>query len=592
MPTHTSVRAEFDVPATMRDGTILRANVYRPDDGGAGTYPVLLTRTPYGKDLPIGNGGFNPAQLARQGYIVAVQDVRGRFGSGGEWSPFQHEGGDGADTVAWAAALPGSSGVVGTYGGSYMGFTQWAAVRDGAAAVGAMAPAITWSEGDDGVITRDGVLELGIQGSWTMLTGIDTLLRRNAGDLPALGRAMQLVAHEYDALPTTGYRELPIEGFGPLARLGLDAAVTEAARRRADQERSAMLRITDAYARTTAPALHVGGWYDVFLDGTIRNFNGMRARGHPGQYLVIGPWSHGMFEAMVGDVNFGLASSGAFLDLRIDLLSLHLQFFDRWLKGATNGMDRWPAVKYFVMGANVWKSSETWPPPGVQTIPWYLHSGGHANTADGDGTLGTERPGDEAADQYVYDPANPVPTLGGATLMHSGLRAGAVDQRPIELRPDLLVYTSAPLARPLEVTGPVRVVLHVATDAPDTDFVARLVDVHPDGRAIPLTDGIVRMRHRDGRGEDGRSAGPGGAAEALDPARAYAVNIDLWATSCVFLEGHRIRLDVTSSNFPRWERNLNTGAPNAATMETRPALQAVLHDAEHASQVLLPVVAG
>jgi putative CocE/NonD family hydrolase len=214
-------------------------------------------------------------------------------------------------------------------------------------------------------------------------------------------------------------------------------------------------------------------------------------------------------------------------------------------------------------------------------VPWYLHSGGHANSAEGDGSLEMADPGDEPADQYVYDPANPVPTIGGATLLHPLLRAGAFDQRPIELRPDMLVYTSAPLERPLEVTGPVSVVLHVATDAPDTDFVARLVDVYPDGRAFPLTDGVTRMRYRYGLSE---------AGEPLDPGRAYEIAIDLWATSCVFLEGHRIRLDVTSSNFPRWERNLNTGQSPAATTEMRPALQAVLHDSSHPSRLILPVI--
>ncbi|MBF6592514.1 MAG: CocE/NonD family hydrolase, partial [Ktedonobacterales bacterium] len=193
------VRTEFDVPATMRDGTILRANVFRPDDGGAGQYPVLLTRTPYGKDLPLGTSGFSPPQIARLGYIIVVQDVRGCFSSGGEWLPFLYEGMDGADTVAWAAALPGSDGQVGTFGGSYVGFTQWAAAREGAPALRALAPAITWADGDQGVFSRNGVLELGTQGSWTMLVGIDKLLRRYAGQPEALGRAMYMLAREYDA---------------------------------------------------------------------------------------------------------------------------------------------------------------------------------------------------------------------------------------------------------------------------------------------------------------------------------------------------------------------------------------------------------
>ncbi|HEX6121537.1 MAG TPA: CocE/NonD family hydrolase [Ktedonobacterales bacterium] len=579
LPT-SGVRVEFDVPATMRDGTILRANVFRPDDGGAGAYPVLLTRTPYGKDLPLGASGLPLAQIARLGYVVVVQDVRGCFSSEGEWYPFLNEGADGADTVAWAAALPGANGRVGTFGGSYVGFTQWAAAREGAPAVGAMAPAITWADGEVGVLWRGGALELGIVGSWNMLVGIDKLLRRHRGQPQELGRAMYQLAREYDALPTSGYGELPLEGFGPLARLGLDAPVTTALQQREDEAFRAPLRVADAYATVNVPALHVGGWYDIFLGGTIKNFQGMRAAGRQGQYLIIGPWSHGMFDQVVGDVGFGLASSGAFLDLQSDLATLHARFFDRWLKDASNGFERWPAVKYFVMGANIWRSSEMWPPAGSEPTPWYLHSQGHANTAEGDGELSPARPVTEPADQFVYDPAHPVPTVGGATLMHPTLRAGAIDQRRIELRPDMLVYTSAPLEQPVEVAGPVSVVLYAASDAPDTDFVARLVDVSPDGTAIPLTDGIIRMRYR---------AGGGQAAAPLDPGQAYEVAIDLWATACVFLPGHRIRLDVTSSSFPRWERNLNTGQPNGAATEMRSALQAVLHDEAHPSHIVLPI---
>jgi putative CocE/NonD family hydrolase len=576
------VRVEFDVPVRMRDDVTLRANIFRPDDG-SGTYPVLLTRTPYGKDLPLGSSGLEPAQLARKGYIVVVQDARGCFASEGEWYPFMNEGADGADTVAWAASLPGSSGRVGTYGGSYMGFTQWAAARAGAPALGAMAPAITWDSARNGPAFRGGVGELGTQMSWNMLVGLDKLLRQYAGQPEALGRAIHMLAREYDALPDAGYHELPLEGFGPLARLGLDTFVTEGYREREDTAFWTPMQTSEGYGRVDVPALHIGGWYDIFLSGTINNFNGMRAAGHRGQYLLLGPWVHGMFDSVAGEVGFGLASSGGFLDLQVDLLTLHARFFDRWLKGMENGFERWPTVKYFVMGANIWKASDTWPPAGMRPTVWYLHSQGHAISAEGDGWLSTEEPGDESADQFVYDPANPVPTRGGATLLPPILRAGAIDQRPIELRPDVLVYTSAPLEQALEVSGPVSVTLHVASDAPDTDFVARLVDVYPDGRAIPLTDGVVRMRYRDGVEQP---AGP------MDAGMAYAITVDLWSTSCVFLPGHRIRVDVTSSNFPRWERNLNTGQSPSATAEMRPALQVVLHNAAHPSHVLLPVISA
>ncbi len=588
----TGVRVEFDVPAAMRDGTTLRANIYRPDDANAtnatnatnaATYPVLLTRLPYGKDLPLGSSALDPAQAARRGYIVVVQDTRGCFASEGEWFPLAHEGQDGADTVAWASALPGSNGQVAMYGASYFGYTQWAAANSGAPALRALAPLITWAAGDQAAL-RDGVLELGLQASWLLQQGLGQMSRRYGNDPQAMGRALYGLIRAYDTLPEGGYMNLPLERFAPLAALGLDDPMNAAIRTRDQGEPSPVPQAPPDYANIALPTLNVGGWYDVFLKGTIENFQGMCAAGHPGQYLVIGPWTHGHFDPVIGDVNFGFASSGILLDMRIDLMSLQLQFFDHWLKGATNGFEQWPAVKYFVMGANIWKSSESWPPANMTIRRWYLHSQGCANTSAGDGALSEQANAtDEPADGFPYDPANPVPTVGGATLMHPIFRAGPIDQRSIEARSDMLVYTSAPLEQPLEVSGPVSVTLSVASDAPDTDFVARLVDVAPDGAAITLTDGIVRMRYRDGVGA---SAGP------LEPGQVYTVTIDLWSTANVFLPGHRIRLDVTSSSFPRWERNLNTGQSNAQTTEARVAHQTLLHDAEHPSYVSLPIVEG
>lgn len=592
------VRVEFDVPATMRDGTVLRANIYRPDgsvtasatesttgaaDGGEATYPVLLTRLPYGKDLPLGSSALDPAQAARRGYIVVVQDVRGTFTSGGDWFPLANEGNDGVDTVAWASSLPGSNGQVATYGASYFGYTQWAAATNGAN-VQAMAPFITWANGDEGAL-RNGVLELGLQASWLMQQGLDQMGRRYRGDVQALGRALYGLTQAFDALPEGGYMSLPLERYAPLAALGLDEPMNAVIHTRDQGAEPPVSPAPPDYANIHVPALHVGGWYDVFLKGTIANFQGMRAAGNPGQYLVIGPWTHGVFNPVIGDVNFGYASAGFLMDLRIDLMSLQLNFFDHYLKQLPNGFDQQqPAVKYFVMGANVWKSSDVWPPANAAERRWYLHSQGAANTFEGNGALSPDAPTtDEPADHYTYDPARPVPTLGGPTLMHPFFRAGPRDQRPIEARPDMLVYTSEPLESPLEVTGPVSVTLYVASDAPDTDFVARLVDVRPDGTAIPLTDGIARMSYREGVGTP---------TPPLEPGRAYPVTIDLWATSNVFLPGHRIRLDVTSSNFPRWERNLNTGQSNAQTTEARTAQQTVLHDGAHASYASLSVVEG
>lgn len=579
--TKSGVRAEFDVPATMRDGVILRANVFRPDDGGEGRYPVLLMRLPYGKDLPLGTSLLEPSQTARRGYIVVIQDVRGTFTSDGDFDPMRNEAEDGADTVAWASTLPGSNGDVAMYGGSYMGFTQWAAAREAPTALKAMAPLITWADPNEGVLTRGGVFELGLEGSWLLQRGLDVLVRRNRGNPAEIGRAFYQLAREYDALRAAGYAETPLTQFGPLTRLGLNEPVEAGLAHREDLVYQNPARVTAAYSVAKMPMLHIGGWYDIFLNGTIRNFNAMRAEGRDDQYLVIGPWSHTSLSSNVGDLDFGLGAGVALVDLQIDLASLHLAFFDRYLKSATNIFAQWPRIKYFMMGANVWRSSDVWPPETMQPQNWYLHSNGQANTAVGDGLLSPEPPATEPADSFTYDPENPVPTIGGATLMHPSFRTGAIDQQPIERRVDVLVFTSAPLEKPLALAGPVTATLFVATDGPDTDFVARLVDVYPDGSAMNLTDGVARLRYRNG------FTTPVGPAE---PGQIYELTIDLWATAITFLTGHRIRLDVTSSNFPRWERNPNTGEDPARATSWRVARQTVLHDDQHRSYVALPVL--
>lgn len=577
----SGVRADFDVPATMRDGVVLRANVFSPDDGGEGRYPVLLMRLPYGKDFPLGSSLINPPLVARLGYIIVVQDVRGTFTSGGEFDPMRNESADGADTVAWAATLPGSNGSVGMFGGSYMGFTQWAAAREAPDALKAMVPLITWADPNEGVFSRNGVFELGLEASWFLQRGLDALSRRHRGDLAGQLRAFAGMAREFDHLVEAGYAETPLQRFGPLARLNLDMPATESLMHREDLDYQDPARVMPAYRVASIPVMHIGGWYDIFLHGTIRNFNAMRAQGNDYQYLVVGPWSHTSLTSIVGDLDFGFGAGAALIDLQIDLVSLHVQFFDHFLKGAANGFTQWPRVKYFMMGANEWRSSEEWPPVAMRPEPWYLHSSGHANTASGDGLLSRESPDREASDTYIYDPQNPAPTIGGATLMHPVLRAGAMDQRAVEARDDVLVFTSAPMVRALALAGPVTATLFVATDGPDTDVVARLVDVYPDGRAMTLTDGVTRLRYRNG------IATPAAPAEA---GSVYEISIDLWATAVTFLPGHRIRLQVTSSNFPRWERNPNTGEDPATSTAWRVAHQSVLHDSEHPSHVMLPVL--
>jgi uncharacterized protein len=564
------VSVKFDVEAEMRDGTVLRANVYRPS--GDGPWPVLLTRLPYGKDFPTDR--FDPVQMARRGYIVVVQDTRGRFASDGDWEPMVHEADDGHDTVRWAARLEGSDGQVGMYGGSYLGFTQWAAASRQPPALKAMAPLVTWSEPFDGLVYRGGAFELGLQAGWHLMMGMDVLARRPWEDRRQLGAALAALVRDYDHLAVDGYRSLPLATFAPHHRHRVAPAFFHALDNPMDAAHpaAAAAMVRGWHDRVQVPTLNVGGWYDIFLSCTIANYRTMRALGRPAR-LLLGPWSHGAFENPVGEINFGMGAQAGFIDLQTDIVSLQLRWFDHWLKGIDSGMLDEPPVRIFVMGANRWRDEEDWPLERSEVVPHYLHAGGR---------LDRQSPGDERPDRFRYDPADPVPTLGGATLLTPEFRSGPYDQRPIETRDDVLTYTTEPLEQDLEVTGPVEVRLWAASSAPDTDFVARLCDVFPDGRSINLTDGIVRARYRDWRA--------GAAPSLIEPRRPYEYVIDLWATSNVFRAGHRIRLQVTSSCFPRWDRNPNTGHEIGEDDQLAIAGQLVLHDREHPSSVLLPVV--
>ncbi len=578
---------EFDVPATMRDGVVLRANIYRP--AGEGRWPVLLTRLPYGKDMPGAAATLDPAQAARRGYVVIVQDTRGRFSSGGAWNPMRNEGPDGFDTIAWAADLPYSNGQVGMFGLSYFGFTQWAAAIEQPPALKAMVPYVTWNDPLNGVMFRGGALELGTSAHWQLGMSINEIMRQHAANPAAdprtLGMAVYAWAQAIDTLGSQGYWSLPLKDFAPLKRNGMAPAFFELFEHVMEREYTDEMTILGKHTQVTVPTLNVGGWYDIFLKDTIENFRLVREHGASPEArqskLLIGPWVHGGTANPVGEMNFGFASTPGMINLQSDIMSMQLRWFNHFLKDTDTGMLAEAPIKLFVMGANIWRDEQEWPLARAVETRYYLHSGGNAHAAD-DGWLSTSVPEAEPADHYDYDPANPVITRGGAILMAPEFQAGVFDQRLTEARLDVLVYSTPALTEDVEVTGPIVVHLWAASSAPDTDFVARLVDVHPDGYAQNLTDGIIRARYRDfARGDE---------PSLIEPGRPYEYEIDLWATSNVFKKGHRIRLDVTSSNFPRWDRNLNTGHPLGASDEYIVAQQTILHDPDHPSYVLLPIV--
>jgi uncharacterized protein len=553
------VAVELDVPARMRDGTILRANVFRPR--GAGPWPTLLTRTPYGKDNSgeIAWSGLDPIQAARLGFMVVVQDARGRFSSEGCWQPFLHEGDDGYAAVEWVAGLAGSSGRVGMYGGSYCGNIQWLTAMRRPPSLAAIAPLLTWSEPMDGLLARGGAVELGLALDWSLKHGLD-FLRRQGLDQAESRRRIDAVISDYDRLGDDGYWGLPVSETPVLRRHSVpELGSIEAL---ADPTVASRSRVAGAYDRVAVPSLHTGGWYDVFLQGTLDNYMAMADKGFDAQ-LIVGPWTHLAFADPVGSRLFGIrAARSAFPGVHPagDWVERQLEWFHHHLAGEARSA-RWsPPVQFFVMGSNEWRHGESWPPRAVRQR-WFLHSRGSVSQAN---PAGTEPPS-----AFVYNPHNPVPTVGGHTVMWPRYPAGPIDQRAVEDRDDVLVFTSEPLRNALEVTGRVMVVIHAQSSATSTDWVARLCDVHPNGESFNLCDGIVRV--------------PGGARGV----RRY--EIDLWSTSNVFLVGHRLRVHVTSSSFPRWDRAL-PGAERAENHHLGSARQLILHDADHPSYIELPVV--
>jgi len=560
----------------MRDGVLLATDVYRP--AGPGPFPVVMMRLPYNKEQPVllflaGD----ILRVAQAGYAVVVQDCRGTWASSGEFSPYFQEAEDGADAIAWAAAEPWSTGEVGMMGASYYGATQWLAAIEAPPALKAIAPFITTDQYYEKWTYQGGAFQLGFMLQWASATfGVAEAVRRllrGTGDAAGVGTAIgaaDAVAANYWHLPLC---ELPaVANLTPYVQDWLAHPSYD------DYWRAAAP--CEHYAKITTPALNFGGWYDLFLGGTLANYAAMKDR--TPQKLVIGPWVHGYNGGVYPARNFGLMAH----DGVADVTAMQIRWFDHFLKGEANGVLDEAPVKVFVMGPDVWREEADWPLPDTDWQQWYLHSAGSAGTKAEDGVLSPRAPGQEAPDSYLYDPRDPVPTVGGASFLPGlfiAANAGPRDQREVEQRADVLCYTSAMLERDLEVTGPVRLVLYVSSSALDTDFTGKLVDVHPDGTALILTDGILRARYREILS----------APQLMTPGEVYRLEIDLVATANVFAVGHRIRLEVASANFPRFDRNTNTGGVIATETEADfvRATNTVWHDELRASHLVLPVIA-
>jgi len=553
------VKAEFDIKVPMADGVKLSTDIYRPDT--TGRFPVILTRTPY--------NNFDPSTgywYAERGYVVVQQDVRGKCDSDGQFYPLRGEARDGFDTQQWCAEQSWSNGKVGTFGGSYVGATQWLASVLANEHLVCMFPFVAASDYYRHWIYNGGAFALSFNTMWGALS----ISAR-------VGQDMATEPVDWNEL----FKSLPVGQIPALLGRSVPWFADWLAHPTRDDYWKS-ISIADYYEKIKAPAYNVGGWYDIFLEGTLENFSGLRERGgsqqaRQGSRLLVGPWFHtSSARTQLGQLEFGPGAA-------IDEQELQLGWFDYWLKGKDDELADQPPVKLFIMGENRYREFDSWPPKQAVEKPLYFHSRKGANSLAGDGTLDWTAPsGGERTEGFSYDPRNPVPTIGGNDCCRETIvTQGPYDQRPVERRDDVLVFSSRVLAERLTAVGPVTVKLWASSSAVNTDWTAKLVDVYPDGRAINITGGILRAPLRNGFDR----------WEELEPGKVYEFTIQLRPTANLFLPGHQVRVEISSSNFPRYDRNLNTtGADIAEKTEIASASQQVYHDRQRPSQIILSVL--
>jgi putative CocE/NonD family hydrolase len=563
------VKLEQNVAVPMRDGAALSTNIYRPDT--AGNSAVILVRTPYKKEM----ADLQARYYARRGYVFAVQDCRGRFGSSGTWEPFVNEPRDGYDAVEWLARQPWSTGKVGMIGGSYVGWVQWWAARERPPHLVTIIPNVSPPDPFYNMPYEHGAF-FTLGAIWWA----DILESNATADIS--GAAMGTIGDKkygqlLKGLPVIDLDKTVLGRENKYWRTWIAHPVNDAYWARAN--------FLDQLREVKLPVFHQSGWYDGDGIGTKLNYLAMKRAGHQDQKVVIGPWGHTDQAARrIGDRDFG---PQAIVDLQRD----YLRWFDYWLKGVDNGILKEPLVKIFVMGSNKWLEGNVYPLPETQFQKWYLTSGGHANTSKGDGGLRPELPAAASQpDKYAYDPGDPTPmpefyeTPADAPAVSDAEEAKkereAHHENVTQSRQDILVYVTEPLKEALTFAGPVSATIYASSSARDTDWFMSLMEVDQAGKIFPLTSGRVRARFRQSTT----------TPKLLQPGRVYEYVIDLWQTGITIPAGRRLRVEVASASFPVWSRNLNTGGHNETETKYVVAHQAVYHDARHPSHVLLPVI--
>ncbi len=570
-PPRNDIRMENRVAIPMRDGVILYADIYRP--AAKGSYPVLVSRNPYSTEYP--SIVDRPLYFASRGYVFVYQDVRGRHESEGRWEPFRNDIEDGYDTIEWAAKQPWSNGKVAMQGRSYLGHVQWRAAMASPPHLVTILPNVASTSLYHNWVTLNGGWRLSFNLGWG--TGQESRVIQHM-EPHSMEDGPEGISYER-ALWSLPLIDMP-------QRLGRNPVFYRDWIAHPDYDDYwKEINVEEAFERIDIPVLTLGGWFDLFSQGTLNGYIGMSRRAktplaRDKSQMVIGPWGHGPTRGSVdpkrpfGDIDFGATAF-------VDELALQLRWYDYWLKGIDNGLNQELPVKLFVMGKDVWRQESGYPLARTDYRRMYLWSEGRANTYHGDGRLSWQSPPPSSRpDEYIYDPANPVPSLGGNHCCGTPFPTGPRDQRPVEKRADVLVYTSEFLEEEIEVTGPVKVILYASTEGRDTDFIAKLVDVYPDGRAFNMAEGIIRARYHQSLSQP----------ELLEPGKIYRFEIDLVGTSVLFQAGHRIRVDITSSHFPLFDRDPNTGAPFGMSDKVKIVRQKVFHGEASPSHILLPVI--
>ncbi|MFI7002097.1 CocE/NonD family hydrolase [Nocardia sp. NPDC050175] len=575
------VDKQTDVPAAMRDGTILRADVYRPKT--TDPVPVILMRTQYGKTAAqIQPSRYQtPDWFASQCYLVVIQDIRGLGKSDGVFTEFDNDMRDGYDSVEWAAQLPGTNGKVGMYGSSYIGATQWLAAVETPPHLAAIVPANTASDYYDGWTYEGGQFRLGFVEPWAMGTiGLEAAEQRH--DTAAVNQIQAAMQNATQWMNFRPYKDFPpMQPGNPAVAPWYFDWIHNSTYNDSWKNRS----VRERYQNVKVPVLDMEGWYDAFLSGGIENFTGMVDKGgtpeaRQNQRLVIGPWDHLGWGRPTSTIAPRLDQLGPVGNSPIN--ELMLAWYDHFLKGVDNGVAGTPRVDYYVMGANRWKSAPSWPLPQTQWETYYFNGGGANGTAGRTGKLVEQAPtGPADADHYLYDPTDPAPSVGGHSCCGVGTGPqGPFDQAAVEQRSDVLTYDTEPLSADTELTGPTTVKLWASSTAPDTDFVARLEVLAPDGSSVNLNNGIIRAAFRDSLTNP----------TPIVPGQPYQFTIKIWPTSYQFKAGDRIRISVSSSDYPQYAPNPNTGEPFGESTRTEQATQTIYKDPEHPSSVTVPVI--